>query len=208
MTFQSIPTDAFKGLSAEETLSKLGASEAGLTAAEAEERREFYGRNEITEKRYNPFLAFLGRYWGPMPWLLELAMVLAFVLGHQADGYIILALITLNALVGFTHERSAAQAVALLKKRLSVTAKAKRNGQWRPLPAGEVVPGDILSVRLGDIVPADLKLLSGEVSVDESALTGESLPKNEQAGALLYSGSVIRRHCKESYFLWMSSYLL
>ncbi len=193
MALQKIPTDAFKGLSTAETLAKLGASEAGLAGEEVAQRRAFYGRNEITEKQRSPLLGFLGRYWGPMPWLLELAMVLAFVLGRATDGYIILALLTLNAVVGFTHERSAAQAVALLKQRLSITAKVKRAGKWQPLPAGEIVPGDIIAVKLGDIVPADLKLIDGEVSVDESALTGESLAREKQANALLYSGSVIRR---------------
>ncbi len=186
-------TSDYKGLSIEETFAALGAGEKGLSDSEVEERAAVYGRNEITEKKRNPVLVFLRFYWGPMPWLLELAMALSLALGHTVEGVMIIALLTVNAIIGFVHTRGSMKAVELLKQRLAIKAKVLRDGNWKTISPGELVPGDILNVKLGDIVPADAKIVDGDVSIDASALTGESLPEEKEREAVVYSGSVVRR---------------
>ena len=186
-------TADYKKLSVEEALGLLQTSAAGLTASEAGSRLAKFGRNEITEKKKNLFLEFVLRYWGPMPWLLELAMGLAFLLKHHLESTIIFALLTLNAIIGQMHSRSSQKAVELLKKKLALKARVLRDGAWEVVDAAEVVPGDMISVRLGDIVPADAKVTDGELSVDESALTGESLPVSASVAAVIFSSTVIRR---------------
>ncbi|HTP59957.1 MAG TPA: HAD-IC family P-type ATPase, partial [Spirochaetia bacterium] len=165
----------------------------GLSEREAKERLSRYGHNEIEEKRKRPVLDFLKRFWGPMPWLLELAMVLAIILGHDVEGGMILVLLTVNAIIGHVHSRNSQRAVEMLKSRLAVRAKLLRDGAWSLHQAREIVPGDIVAVRIGDVVPADAKILEGEVSVDQSALTGESLPVDRGLAGILYSGSSIKR---------------
>ncbi len=193
MDFQTKATSEFKTLSIAETTDFLHSNENGLTDAAVKERLSIFGRNEITEKKKNPVLSFLKRYWGPMPWLLEFAMVLNFVLKHRLEGIIIFALLTVNAIIGFLHTRGSQKAVELLKQRLAIKAKVLRNGNWTTQEAGGIVPGDLLVVKLGDIVPADAKIISGDVSIDEAALTGESLPVDRQTSEVVYSGSVVRR---------------
>ncbi|MGC8490631.1 MAG: plasma-membrane proton-efflux P-type ATPase [Syntrophobacteraceae bacterium] len=186
-------TSDYKGLSIEETFAALGAGEKGLSDSEVEQRVAVYGRNEITEKKTNPVLVFLRFYWGPMPWLLELAMALSFALDRAVEGVMIIALLTVNAIIGFVHTRGSMKAVELLKQRLAIKAKVLRDGNWKTISPGELVPGDILDVKLGDIVPADAKIVEGDVSIDASALTGESLPEEKEREAVVYSGSVVRR---------------
>ncbi len=193
MDFQIKPTSDFKTASIDDTYKLLRSTEFGLNDPDVKERLSFFGRNEITEKRKNPVLVFLKRYWGPMPWLLEFAMVLDFVLKHKLEGIIIFALLTVNAIIGFMHSRGSQKAVELLKQRLAIKAKILRNGIWTTEEASGIVPGDILMVKLGDIIPADAKIVSGEISIDESALTGESLPVEKQNSDVVYSGSVVRR---------------
>ncbi len=187
------PTAQFKEVSIEETFALLGSSEEGLCDSRAEERLSIYGRNEITAKKTNPVLEFLRRYWGPMPWLLEFAMALSFALKHNLEAIIIFVLLTINAIVGFVHHRGSTKAVELLKEKLAVKAKVLRNRIWTSVEAAEVVPGDVLVVKLGDIIPADVKILSGDLSIDEAALTGESLPVEKKLADVAYSGSVVRR---------------
>jgi H+-transporting ATPase len=186
-------TRDFENLPLEETLNILNASGEGLTEIEARGRLERYGYNEIVEKRKNPLLDFLLRYWGPMPWLLELAMILSIILRHDLEGLIIFVLLTVNAVIGHLHARGSQRAVALLKQKLAIRAKLLRDGQWVIRESKEIVPGDIITVGLGDIVPADARLISGELSVDQSALTGESLPVRLHGSGVLYSGSVVGR---------------
>lgn len=193
MDFQIKPTSDFKTASIDDTYKLLKSTESGLSDSDVGERVSFFGRNEITEKKKNPVLVFLKRYWGPMPWLLEFAMVLDFVLKHKLEGIIIFALLTVNAIIGFMHSRGSQKAVELLKQRLAIKAKILRNGIWTTEDAGGIVPGDILMVKLGDIIPADAKIVSGDISIDESALTGESLPVEKQNSDVVYSGSVVRR---------------
>jgi H+-transporting ATPase len=167
---------------------------AGLTGAEAERRRAQYGYNELPEKKRNPFLEFLSYFWGPIPWMIEAAAILSALVRHWADCVIILVLLLANAVVGFWEEFQAGNAIAALKAHLALKARVKRDGQWQDLPARELVPGDLVRLRLGGIVPADARLLEGEpLEVDQSASTGESLPVTRKAGEEAYSGSIVKR---------------
>ncbi|MDA8171869.1 MAG: plasma-membrane proton-efflux P-type ATPase [Nitrospiraceae bacterium] len=186
-------TDEYKKLSVEDALSLLGTSAGGLADSEAGDRLKIFGPNEIAEKRENPFLEFARRYWGPMPWLLELAMGLSFMLKHRLEATIIFALLTLNAVIGHMHSRSSQKAVELLKKKLAVKARALRDGIWAVKDSRLIVPGDVISVRIGDVIPADAKVLEGALSMDESALTGESLPVEANPASVIYSGSMVKR---------------
>ena len=139
-------------------------------------------------------LKFLSYFWGPIPWMIEVAVVLSGIVRHWPDFFIILLLLVANATVGFWEEHQAGNAIEALKARLAIKARVKRDGKWITPPARELVPGDAIRLRLGDIVPADARLLDGdEVSVDQSALTGESLPKTCKSGDAVFSGSIIRR---------------
>ncbi len=186
--------DDIKELSVSDTFDKLSTSAGGLTGEEAEKRLEKYGYNEITEKKVNPFLKLFSYFWGPIPWMIEIAAALSVVIQHWADFWIITALLLVNAVVGFWQEHKAENAIELLKKRLSLNAKVLRDGKWQVVPSRELVPGDIVRVRLGDIVPADIKLVEGDyVQVDESALTGESLPVEKHAVDVAYASSIIKQ---------------
>ncbi len=174
--------------------SELDTSPDGLSQAEATSRLERYGPNEIAEHQQNQLLKFLSYFWGPIPWMIEVAVVLSGAVGHWADFFIILVLLCANALVGYTEERQAGSAIEALKADLAVTVRVRRDGQWITPPARELVPGDVIRLRLGDIVPADARLLDGdEIEVDQSALTGESLPATCAPGAAVFSGSIVRR---------------
>ncbi len=186
-------TSEYSKLPHDEALRRLDAHAEGLTGAQARQRLAAFGPNAIEEAKRSPILEFLARYWGPMPWLLELAMGLSMALGHRLEAEMIFALLTVNACIGFAHSRGSHKALDLLRKRLAVKAKALRDGVWSQIDASQLVPGDVVTFKLGDVVSADAKILSGEASVDESALTGESLPADRGAGEVLYSGSVVRR---------------
>ena len=186
--------DDLKSLPVPELQAKLGSSPEGLSQAEAQKRLNQYGPNEIEEKKTSPFLKFLTYFWGPIPWMIEAAVILSAVAGHWPDFGIILLLLLANAVVGFWEEHQAGNAVAALKAKLAVKARVKRDGKWVTPEARELVPGDVIRVRLGDIVPADARLLEGDpLEVDQSALTGESLPARRKSGETVYSGSIVRR---------------
>jgi len=186
--------DDLKTLPMPEVLAKLGVSGDGLTQAEAVKRLAQYGPNEIEEKKTNPFLKFLTYFWGPIPWMIEAAVILSAVARHWPDFGIILVLLLANGVVGFWEEREAGNAIAALKAKLAVKARVKRDGKWTTPAAREVVPGDVIRLRLGDIVPADARLLDGDpVEVDQSALTGESLPATRKPGEAVFSGSIVRQ---------------
>ncbi|MDD5477478.1 MAG: plasma-membrane proton-efflux P-type ATPase [Candidatus Omnitrophica bacterium] len=186
-------TSDYKTISLEEVFKFLETTSDGLSASQAGNRLAIFGANEIAEKKPNPFLEFVSRYWGPMPWLLELAIALSLVLRHYLEGIIIFVLLTLNVIIGHMHARGSQKAIQLLKQKLAIKAKVLRDGEWVMQAAEEIVPGDILVVKLGDIVPADAKIVSGDLSVDESALTGESFPKDAHPLDVIYSGSVVKR---------------
>ncbi|MCY0906151.1 plasma-membrane proton-efflux P-type ATPase [Arthrobacter sp. H14-L1] len=177
-----------------DVLQQLDTSAEGLTQAEAAQRLSKYGPNEIAEHKSNPLLKFLSYFWGPIPWMIEAAVILSGAVGHWPDFFIILVLLMANAVVGYTEERQAGNAIDALKAKLAISARVKRDGAWVTPAARELVPGDVIRLRLGDIVPADARLLDGdEIEVDQSALTGESLPATRGPGNPVYSGSIIRR---------------
>ena len=181
------------GASAEDLMGKLSSSSEGLSSSDAESRLDEYGFNEIAEKKVNPILKFLAYFWGPIPWMIEVAAVLSAFLGRWEDFAIISLLLLMNGVVGFWQENKADRAIELLKKRLAPTARVRRDGEWIELPARVLVPGDVVRVRLGEIVPADVKLFGGDfLQVDESALTGESLPVDKKPSDVAYSGSIVR----------------
>jgi plasma-membrane proton-efflux P-type ATPase len=167
--------------------------ETGLTRAEVDTRRKESGYNEVAEKKEHPVLKFLRKFWGISAWMLELIMVLSAVLRKYSDLVVVGALLIINAVLSFMQERRAAGVVAALRRRLQINARVRRDSSWQVIPARELVPGDIVRVRPGDIIPADVKLLTGALSVDQSALTGESKDAEKAPGEVLSSGSVVRR---------------
>ncbi|MGA7384782.1 MAG: plasma-membrane proton-efflux P-type ATPase [Methylocella sp.] len=186
--------DDLKSRPLPEVEKKLGSSPDGLSQAEAQKRLTQYGPNEIEEKETNPFLKFLTYFWGPIPWMIEVAVILSAVARHWPDFVIILLLLLANAVVGFWEEHQAGNAIAALKAKLAIKARVKRDGKWINPAARELVPGDVIRLRLGDIVPADARLLEGDpVEVDQSALTGESMPATRRLGEAVFSGSIIRQ---------------
>ncbi len=186
--------DDLKSMPLAEVEKKLASSPDGLPQAEAEKRLTQYGPNEIEEKKANTFLKFLTYFWGPIPWMIEAAVILSAVARHWPDFFIILVLLLANAVVGFWEEHAAGNAIEALKAKLAVKARVIRDGKWVNPAARELVPGDVIRMRLGDIVPADVRLLDGDpMSVDQSALTGESLPASRKLGDAVFSGSIIRR---------------
>ena len=188
------PENELKSLPMPELEKKLGSSSDGLTQAEAAKRQARYGPNQLEEKKTNEYLKFLSYFWGPIPWMIEVAVILSGIVRHWLDFFVILVLLLSNALVGFWEEHQAGNAIAALKARLAVLAKVKRDGKWVNPKASELVPGDVIRLRLGDIVPADARLLDGDsIQVDQSALTGESLPVTAKSGGAVYSGSIIRQ---------------
>ena len=177
-----------------ELFKKLDSDEGGISSSEAKERLDLFGFNEIEEKKVSLFRKFLGYFWGPIPWMIEVAAVLSLVVRHWADFCIIITLLIFNALVGFWQEYQAGNAVEALKKKLALTSHALRDGKWQEVQAKELVPGDVIRLRLGEIIPADTKLFEGDyLSVDQSALTGESLPVNKEKSDIAYSGSVAKQ---------------
>jgi H+-transporting ATPase len=166
----------------------------GLSQMEVAKLLEQYGYNELPEKRDNPVLKFLGYFWGPIPWMIEAAAILSGLVQHWEDFAIILVLLIVNAVVGFWEEYQAGNTIAALKSKLALKARVKRDGAWTVIPARELVPGDIIRLRIGDIVPADAGLSPGDpIEVDQSMLTGESLPVSRSQGETVYSGSIVKR---------------
>ncbi len=194
MPAPSKPDADLKTLPLPEVEKRLESSPDGLTQAEAGQRLTKYGANEIEEKKTNPLFKFFTYLWGPIPWMLEAAVILSAVARHWPDFAIILLLLLANAAVGFWEERQAGNAIGALKAKLAVKARVIRDGKWINPVARELVPGDVIRLRLGDIVPADARLLDGDpVEVDQSALTGESLPATRKSGEAVFSGSIIRQ---------------
>jgi len=182
------------GVPVEELFRRFESGPDGLTAPEAAARLERYGRNAVEERRESALLKLLGYFWGPIAWMIEVAAILSAVVGHWTDLIVIVIMLLFNAGVGFWHEFQASNAVEALKRQLALRARVRRDGRWEQIDAAELVPGDIVRVRLGDVVPADVKLVEGDyLSIDQSALTGESLPVDKAAGDLGFSGSVVRQ---------------
>jgi len=167
--------------------------EKGLDLVEIKTRLNIYGYNEVPEKKVNLLQKFLKKFWGITPWMLEFTIILEFLLGKYIEGYIIMGLLLFNAIIGYYQEEKANSAVDLLKEKLSIKARTKRDGVWTLIPARELVPGDIVRLRGGDFVPADLNILEGNLEIDQSTLTGEFMAIKKKKGDELYSGSIVKR---------------
>ncbi|KAG2210931.1 hypothetical protein INT47_000088 [Mucor saturninus] len=180
----------------------LQTSSNGLTPDEAARRVEKFGMNKLEVKEVNPLLQFLGFMWNPLSWVMEAAALVSIALSNgdgrppdYPDFIGIVLLLIANATIGFLEERQAGNAVKALMASLAPECKVKRGGEWKTLEAAELVPGDIISIKLGDVVPADGRLIAahGQVSIDQAALTGESLPTSKEAGDEVFSGSTVKQ---------------
>ncbi|GAB4551432.1 MAG: plasma-membrane proton-efflux P-type ATPase [Pleurocapsa sp.] len=188
------PADRLTEIPLEQLFDELNTSVDGLPTTEAKSRLDKFGYNELATEQVNPFLVFLGYFWGPMPWMIEAAIVLCALVQDWVDFGIILFLLIGNGAIGFFEERSAEDAVAALKEQLASNATVKRDRNWTTIPARELVPGDIVRLKIGDVLPADLRLLPCEpILVDQAALTGESLPVTRETGEQVFSGSILKR---------------
>ncbi len=184
--------DRFDSISSAESLKLLNSTENGLTTKDVLERQKTYGRNVIEEKKESGVIKLLRKFWAPVPWMLEITAVFTYLIGKQLDTYIIIALLIFNSIISYFQESKADDAVKMLTERVNVSARALRDGKWNLTPAAELVPGDVVHVRMGDIVPADVKIISGEVLSDQSALTGESEPVRRGKDGRIYSGTVTK----------------
>jgi H+-transporting ATPase len=165
----------------------------GLSSSEAQERLAKAGPNEIPEHHDPAWLILLRKAWGPVPWMLEVSLILELATHHYTQAIIIGALIVFNAVISFVEESKAQDALKLLQKRLVVRVRVLRDGTWQTMDSQLVVPDDVVHLRMGDLVPADITLLDGTLSVDQSALTGESMPQDATAGSHIYAGSIVKR---------------
>jgi H+-transporting ATPase len=178
-----------------EALAKFGTNpKTGLNPAQIEERLNKYGPNALPEEKTSALSAFLAYFWGPIPWMIEAAGLTALIVRDWGDFTIITSLLLFNALLGFWEEHEASNALDALKNSLALKARVLRGGEWQEVDAGKLAPGDIVRLYLGDVVPADCKLIQGDyISIDQSALTGESLPVTRKSGEDAYSGSVVKQ---------------
>ncbi|KAI8876030.1 hypothetical protein K501DRAFT_57622 [Backusella circina FSU 941] len=186
----------------EDVMQLLQTQPGGLTSTEVAKRAEKFGLNKLATKDVNPFMQFLGFMWNPLSWVMEAAAIVAIALSngeHKAPDYPdfigIVLLLLANSIIGFMEERQAGNAVKALMAALAPECKVRRDGEWKTLEAAELVPGDIIGIKLGDVVPADGRLLvaHGDVSIDQAALTGESLPVGKEAGDEVFSGSTVKQ---------------
>ncbi|MCF8386884.1 MAG: plasma-membrane proton-efflux P-type ATPase [Bacteroidales bacterium] len=185
----------YEELNVKEALEKLSVDpDEGLSEDEVKKRQHKYGKNTIEEEDSKPLLEFLSHFWGPIPWMIEVAVILSAIAGRWEDFAVIFTMLLINGGVGYWHEHKASNAIEALKKKLAPEARVIRKGESSKVKSSDLVPGDIIIVRMGDIIPSDAKLLEKqEVSADESSLTGESLPVNKSEGELLFSGTTVKR---------------
>ncbi|MFX1258593.1 MAG: plasma-membrane proton-efflux P-type ATPase [Promethearchaeota archaeon] len=194
MNQQLMKTEEAKDEDIREVFNNLQSNQKGLTSSEVKKRLDIYGSNEIPEKKISPLKRFLDNFWGPIPWMIEIAAILSIVIQHWDDFFIIITMLLINAFVRFWEENKADNAVELLKEKLALKARVLRDNKWLELNAKDLVPGDIVRVRLGDIIPADLKLFEGDyLTLDESVLTGESLPVDKKASDIAFEGAIVRK---------------
>ena len=182
-------------ISSEEAIRELSTHpQKGLSEEQARNRLAEHGENIIEEEQRNPVINFLSHFWGPIPWMIEVAVILAGVAQRWEDFGVIFTMLLINGGVSFWHESKASNAIEALKQKLAPQARVIRNRQQKTIEARELVPGDIVVIRMGDIVPADAKLLKDQhLSVDESSLTGESLPVDKEQDDTIYSGTTAKR---------------
>lgn len=184
----------YSKMSCEDALAELSVkTDTGLTSGEAAKRLEQYGLNTIEENRESLWLKLFSFFWGPIPWMIEVAAILSAALERWPDLIMIVSLLLINAALGFVQESKADSAIQALKDSLALRARALRDGKWADIEATDLVPGDIIMMKLGNIIPADVKLVEGEyLSVDQSALTGESLPVDKLKGDDAFSGTIAK----------------
>ncbi|TRU37758.1 MAG: plasma-membrane proton-efflux P-type ATPase [Microcystis aeruginosa Ma_MB_F_20061100_S20] len=188
------PTNDLSKISMRDLMIQLKTSPDGLTTSEAKNRLNSNGYNEIAEKKVSPLLKFLSYFWNPFSWMIEAAVIFSAIVGDWVDFVIIAILLVANGLIGYFEEKTAGDAVAALKAQLALNADAKRDGKFISVPARELVPGDVIRIKIGDVLPADARLLPGDpVKIDQAALTGESLPVDRSSGEQVYSGSVVKK---------------
>jgi len=176
-----------------EPTARAAAIPAGLSAAEAAHRLLEYGPNAVAEERSHPVARMARHFWSPVPWMLEATIVLQFAIGERFGALMIAVLLLLNVGLGVFQENRADAALALLKQRLALKARVRRDGAWIEAPAADLVPGDIVQLSLGSVVPADLRIAAGTVLLDQSMLTGESIPAESGPGGTAYAGALVRR---------------
>lgn len=188
------PPENLEKDSLESVYEKLASSPDGLSSMEAKKRLDQYGRNELKDKQVSPLLKFLGYFRGPIAWMIELAALMSALVGHWPDFAIIMALLIYNAVSGFWQERKAANALAALKAGMAPKAQVLRDGKFSMTDAAGLVPGDVIRIKLGQVVPADVRFIAGDyLSIDQAALTGESLPVSKKVGDEGFSGSIARK---------------
>jgi H+-transporting ATPase len=188
------PTNDLSKISMRDLMIQLKTSPDGLTTSEAKNRLDSDGYNEIAEKKVSPLLKFLSYFWNPFSWMIEAAVIFSAIVGDWVDFVIIAILLVANGLIGYFEEKTAGDAVAALKAQLALNADAKRDGKFISVPARELVPGDVIRIKIGDVLPADARLLPGDpVKIDQAALTGESLPVDRSSGEQVYSGSGVKK---------------
>ena len=167
----------------------------GLSSDEVERRRARFGPNRIETREATALERLLRRFWGPIPWMIEAAAILSALTRRWEDFAIILVMLLVNAFVDFYQESKALNAIEVLKRKLVLRTRVKRDGRWQEIDAADLVPGDIVKLRIGDIVPADVRLISNEgyLQIDQSALTGESLPVTKGAGERAFANTVVKQ---------------
>ena len=165
----------------------------GLSSFEAARRLVEFGANAVAEEHVHPLKRIARHFWAPVPWMLEATIALQIAIGQRLTALIVALLLILNVILGTIQETRADAALAILKRRLLLRSRVKRDGGWIDLPAADLVPGDVVQVSLGDVVPADVVLISGALLVDQSMLTGESIPVEQEAGKTAYAGGLVRR---------------
>ena len=165
----------------------------GLTSAEARRWLEEFGPNAVPDTSLHPLRRALSEFWAPVPWMLEAAILLEIALGKYAEAAIIALLLVFNAALGFFQEGRAQATLAALKSRLALNASVRRDNVWVIVPATEVVPGDLVKLSAGALVPADVRLTEGQILLDQSMLTGESIPIEAGPGLQTYASALVRR---------------
>jgi H+-transporting ATPase len=165
----------------------------GLSTQEAQQRLQHYGPNAVVEEKQHPIRIFLSKFWAPVPWMLEITVLLELYLSNDVEAVVIGLLLVFNAVLSFVQENRAQGALALLRQQLTVQTRVLRDGHWQLVPAQNLVPGDIIHLRMGDLVPADVRLGEGQIQMDQSALTGESLPVEGGIGHQAFAGAVVKR---------------
>ena len=185
--------DEFKSMKINDVFKKLASGRGGLAEKDAKRRIEKYGYNEIQEEKENYLMVFLRKFTGPVPILLIIVMIISYILHNFNDTYIIIALLFFNTIIAFYEEYRADRSIEALKQRLRSESRVFRSGSWKEISSREIVPGDIVRIRFGDIMAADVKVIDCDyLEIDESVITGESLPISKKRADMVYAGSVVR----------------